>query len=316
MRHLTSITQLSKQTIIGIVKQAMSSKARPQKYRNALKDKIIATLFFEPSTRTRLSFESAALRLGARVLGFADANTTSTKKGETLEDTIRIVNGFADIIVLRHQQDGASDRAARVSTIPIINGGDGSNEHPTQALLDIFTIAEKKSKRNAQNPKPLLKTKNLENLKIAFVGDLKYGRTVHSLSQGLAHFNPTYYFISPAFLKMPGEILQKLREKKIPYEECEKWETIAKNVDILYLTRVQEERFTNKKEYQRLKSRYVLNKKTAALFNKNCLFMHPLPRITEINPEIDDDPRSIYFHEAHNGVWMRMALFLWIMKIQ
>lgn len=309
MRHLISITELSKADITKLITSAFRIKSAPNKYHTALSGTFIATLFFEPSTRSRLSFTAAAMRLGAQVFGFDDPATTSTKKGETLEDTIRIVNGYANAIVMRHPETGACKRAAAVSAIPVINAGDGSGEHPTQALLDLFTIAEQKTKA-----KKKLDVSTLQNLRIAFVGDLKYGRTVHSLSQGLAHFNPTCHFISPPSLKMPAEILQKLKERKVAYQECEKWKQIAKEIDILYLTRVQEERFADKKEYDRLKGRYVLNKKTAALFRNDCLFMHPLPRIAEINPEVDTDSRSIYFKQAHNGVWMRMAIFLTMLK--
>ncbi|HCA67398.1 MAG: aspartate carbamoyltransferase [Candidatus Jacksonbacteria bacterium RIFOXYA2_FULL_44_7] len=295
MKHILSITDFSRDELLQIIEKARDIKSSPITYCDAARGSIIATLFFEPSTRTRLSFESAALRLGANVLGFADAKTTSTKKGETLEDTIKIVNGYADYIVMRHFETGAAARAAAVSHVPIVNAGDGSGEHPTQALLDIFTIAEKIP---------------LNNLIIAFVGDLKYGRTAHSLSQGLAHFNPKFYFISPSSLRMPEEILTKLKNQGISCQELETWDEIARGVQVLYMTRVQEERFQDKAEYARLKNAYVLNKATAALFKDDCLFMHPLPRVGEINPEIDNDQRAIYFKQAHNGVWVRMALFL------
>ncbi len=299
MKHILSITDFSRDELLDLIKEARKIKASSRMYRGARKDSIVATLFFEPSTRTRLSFESAALRVGAKVIGFADAGTTSTKKGETLEDTIKIVNGYADCIVMRHQETGASARAATVSDVPIINAGDGSGEHPTQALLDIFTIAEKIS---------------LNNLTIAFVGDLKYGRTVHSLSQGLAHFNPKFYFISPPSLRMPEEILTRLKNQGVSYQELETWNDVAREAHILYMTRVQEERFQNKAEYARLKDTYLLDKTTALLFKDSCLFMHPLPRVGEINPEIDSDPRAIYFKQAHNGVWVRMAIFMRLTK--
>ncbi|MFH1713478.1 MAG: aspartate carbamoyltransferase [Candidatus Jacksonbacteria bacterium] len=321
MHHLLSINQFTKNDILNLVSQTAAIKASPQNYSDKLAGKIVATLFFEPSTRTRLSFESAALRLGAKVLGFADAGTSSTKKGETLEDTIKIVNGFANLIVMRHPKSGAAQRAAKVSSIPIINGGDGINEHPTQALLDIFTIAEEitppirragKIQDTRYKQRQAGNIQYLNNLKIAFVGDLKYGRTVHSLSQGMAHFNPTYYFISPPTLKLPDEIKQKLTEQGTKFQELETWNDIAGEVDALYMTRMQKERFDDIAEYERLKDVYVLTAETAAKFNSNCLFMHPLPRVGEIDPAVDNDPRAIYFKEAHNGVWMRMALLLLI----
>lgn len=299
MKHILSINDFSRGELLDVIEEARQIQASPSIVQDALHGRIIATLFFEPSTRTRLSFESAALRLGAKVIGFADANTTSIKKGETLEDIIRIVSGYVDAIVMRHSETGAAVRAAAVSNIPIVNAGDGSGEHPTQALLDIFTIHE---------------TRKMDGLKIAFVGDLKYGRTVHSLSQGLAHFNPKFYFVSTASLKMPEEILVKLRNQSIDYQESNTWNEIASEVDVLYMTRVQEERFSDKAEYARLKDAYVLTKTTAALFKDDCLFMHPLPRVGEINPEIDTDPRAIYFKQAHNGLWVRMALFLRLTK--
>lgn len=304
MKHILSINDFSRENLLDVIEEARQIKASPSIVQDALHGRIIATLFFEPSTRTRLSFESAALRLGAKVIGFADAATSSTKKGETLEDTIKIVNGYADAIVMRHSETGAATRAAEVSNVPIVNAGDGSGEHPTQALLDIFTIHETRN----------MKHETIKELKIAFVGDLKYGRTVHSLSQGLAHFNPKFYFVSPPSLKMPEETLVKLKNQSINYQESNTWNEIASEVDVLYMTRVQEERFSDKAEYARLKDAYVLNKKTAALFKDDCLFMHPLPRVGEINPEIDTDPRAIYFKEAHNGLWIRMALFLRLTK--
>jgi aspartate carbamoyltransferase catalytic subunit len=310
MKHLISINQFTKQDILKLIEQTEKIKALPKDYADQLAGKIIATLFFEPSTRTRLSFTSAALRLGAKVLGFADSKTSSIKKGETLEDTIRVISGFADLIVMRHPESGAAKRAAKVSQVPIINGGDGINEHPTQALLDIFTIAEQISNIKYQISKPNLKIQNLENLKIALVGDLKFGRTVHSLTQGMAHFNPTYYLISPSVLKLPDGIKQKLTQKNINFQELETWNSVAGEIDVLYMTRVQKERFDNLTEYKRLKNAYILNKQTATQFKNNCLFMHPLPRVGEINPEIDDDPRAIYFKQAHNGVWLRMALLI------
>ncbi len=304
MKHILGSADFSRDEIKNIIDEASRVKANPAQYANALNGKIIATLFFEPSTRTRLSFESAALRLGASVIGFADASTSSTKKGETLEDTIRVVNGYADCIVMRHFDAGAAARAAAVSRVPIVNAGDGSGEHPTQGLLDIFTIHETRN----------LKHETIEGLKIAFAGDLKYGRTVHSLSIMLAYFNPVYHFISPPSLRMPSQIITTLKSRGIVCYEAESWNDAAKTADVLYMTRVQEERFEDKTEYARLKDAYILNKTTAALFRGNCMFMHPLPRIAEISHEIDSDPRAIYFKQAHNGLWVRMALLMRLTK--
>ena len=310
MKHVTSITQFTKKEIIQLITSASKIKKSPKTYANTCARKLVATLFFEPSTRTRLSFTAAALRLGAQVIGFDDAKTTSTAKGETLEDTIRIVHGYADAIVMRHNELGAAKRAANVSRVPIINAGDGSGEHPTQALLDIFTIYKERSNLKSQTSKSQSKIQNLKNLSVGFVGDLKYGRTVHSLAQGLAHFHPCLYFISPPSLKMPREIIEKLRESTVEFHELTAWNSIAKQIDVLYMTRVQKERFTTMREYNQVKNCYILNKKTASLFKKDCLFMHPLPRVGEIDPALDDDPRAIYFKEAHNGLWMRMAILL------
>jgi len=304
MKHLISINQFSKKELLKLFAQTAQIKKNPQKYANKLKGKIIATLFFEPSTRTRLSFTSAALRLGSKVLGFADAKTSSTKKGESLEDTIKVVSNYADMIIMRHFEPQAAKRAAEVSQVPIINGGDGINEHPTQALLDMFTINEQRAISNGKK------------IKVALVGDLKYGRTVHSLSQGLAKFKASFYFISPKILKIPNEIKQKLTAVNIKFQELETWDDVAQKIDVLYMTRIQKERFPAKDEsdpgaeYERLKNSYLLNKKTAQNFKDTCLFMHPLPRVGEIDPALDNDPRTLYFKEAANGVWVRMALLL------
>src|SRR3989339_154170 len=296
MKHLLSITDLDKKELTSLIDFATQIKANPALYQDKLSDKIIATLFFEPSTRTRLSFESAALRVGAKLIGFADASTSSTQKGETLEDTIKIVSGLADLIVMRHPASGAAKRAAAVSKVPVINAGDGSGEHPNQAMLDIFTIKENK--------------KTLENLNIAFVGDLKNGRTVHSLSLGMAHFNPNYYFISPPSLAVPAEIKQALNLNKIKFSELTDWQKIAPQIDVLYMTRVQKERFNDVAEYESVKDAYILNANSARLFKSTCIFMHPLPRVTEISAEVDADPRAIYFDQARNGLWLRMALLI------
>lgn len=296
MKHLISISQLSRADIEHLLEKAKDIKSSPQDYSQSLTNSIIAMLFFEPSTRTRLSHESAALRLGARVLGFADAGTTSTKKGETLEDTIRVINGYADAIIIRHPEYGAAERGAAVSDIPVINAGDGSNEHPTQALLDLFTIQEK--------------FKKLDTVRITFVGDLKYGRTVHSLIKALSHFNVHISCVSPASLRLPDTF----KNNRLPYQEYETWDEVADTTDVLYITRVQEERFEDKQEYNQLKDKYILTPKEAEKFSSETIFMHPLPRVVELSPEIDTDPRAWYFKQAHNGVWMRMAILSHILS--
>src|SRR3989338_1153529 len=294
MKHCISIAQFSRQDIETLLQKAKDIKLSPQNYSLSLLNSIIAMLFFEPSTRTRLSHESAALRLGARVIGFADSNTTSAKKGETLEDTIRVINGYADAIVMRHPEPGAAQRAATASDIPIINAGDGSNEHPTQALLDLFTIQEKFG--------------TLDGLHITFVGDLKYGRTVHSLIKAFSLFHVSIACVSPSLLKLPDTI------KTTDIKEYETWDEVAQTTDVLYMTRVQEERFDDKEEYNQLKENYILTSQEAEKFSAKKIFMHPLPRVVELSPDIDSDPRAWYFKQAHNGVWMRMAILLHILS--
>ncbi len=294
MNHLISIKDFSKNALIELVEDARGIKKNPAKFSQALTGKIIAALFFEPSTRTRLSFTSASMRLGAQVLGFNDAKSTSTAKGETIEDTIKIINGYCHLIVMRHNEIDALKRAAEVSNVPVINAGNGSEEHPTQTLLDLFTIVEQGIK--------------LEDVSLCFVGDLKYGRTVHSLSYALSHFVKTLYFVSPPSLRLPSTYKTLMEKQGVRVVETDRWNEIAGSVNVLYMTRVQQERFEDQNEYERLKLSFILNKKSAALFRKNCLFMHPLPRVGEIDPEIDNDRRALYFEQAHNGVWMRMAI--------
>ncbi|KKT35678.1 MAG: Aspartate carbamoyltransferase [Parcubacteria group bacterium GW2011_GWA2_44_12] len=294
MKHLISIQDISTNEIIELIKDAGEIKKNPGGYAQTLNGKIIATLFFEPSTRTRLSFTSASLQLGAQVLGFNDAKSTSTAKGETIEDTIKIINGYCHLIVMRHSEIDALKRAAEVSSAPVINAGNGSEEHPTQTLLDLFTIVEKGI--------------NLEDVSLCFVGDLKYGRTVHSLSLALAHFVKTMYFVSPPSLRLPSNYKTLIEKQGVHLIEKDDLNEIAGFINVLYMTRVQLERFDDQNEYERLKLSFILNKKSAALFREDCLFMHPLPRIGEIDPEMDNDSRAIYFEQSRNGVWMRMAL--------
>src|SRR3989338_1312987 len=294
MKHIISIRDYSKDDLMRIIDRARSMETERHRYGKLLDGKIIGTLFFEPSTRTRLSFEAAAHRLGASVIGFADPTITSVSKGETLKDTIKILNGYADILVMRHPQAGSAAEAASVSVVPLINGGDGTNEHPTQTMVDLYSIHKNLGK--------------LDGLSIGFVGDLKFGRTVHSLSFALSLFNIKLYFISPDSLRMPGKYLKELDEKKIFYEQTDDLEKIMHQLDVLYVTRVQKERFLDPKDYEHVKGSYVINKAMIAKGKKTLKILHPLPRVDELHHELDDLPQSIYFQQAHNGIPVRMAL--------
>lgn len=263
---------------------------------DSLQGKILATLFYEPSTRTRFSFESAMLRLGGQVITAADAaGSSSAKKGESLQDTIRIVNGYADGIVLRHPNNGAAFEAAEVSRVPLINAGDGSGEHPTQALLDVYTLQKEKGK--------------VQGLCIALVGDLLYGRTVHSLIQLLALYRDIHIvLVSPAALRLPQEYKHYLEARNVSFEETENFHNALGKADAVYMTRLQKERFNSGVEYEQLKHSYILGEKELQLLKKNALIMHPLPRLDEIAPIVDSDPRAAYFRQARNGLFVRMAL--------
>ena len=263
--------------------------------RKILDGRVVATLFFEPSTRTRLSFETAANRLGARVIGFTDPKVTSSSKGETLKDTIMMVSNYADIIVMRHYLEGAARYASEVAPVPIINAGDGANQHPSQTMLDLYSIYKTQG--------------TLENLNIYLVGDLKYGRTVHSLLMAMRHFNPTFHFIAPDELKMPEEYKAYCRAQGIRYEEHTEFDedTIAE-ADILYMTRVQRERFTDLMEYERVKDVYILKNSMLAKTRPNLRILHPLPRVNEIAYDVDSNEKAYYFQQAHNGLFARQAL--------
>jgi aspartate carbamoyltransferase catalytic subunit len=291
-RDIISIRDFSKDELLYVLKIAKKMDKNP--FQNLLKGKILATLFFEPSTRTRLSFETSMNRLGGSVIGFAESGVSSVKKGETLWDTIKTVDQYADIIVQRHPIEGAARLAAESAEIPVINAGDGANQHPTQTLLDLYTIQKNKGK--------------VEGLTIGFVGDLKYGRTVHSLAVALTHFKATMYFISPEALKMPQSYLDELDEKKIKYFETESLTNVAKNIDVLYVTRIQKERFPDPMEYEKYKNVYQLDKSTLKHCKKDVKIMHPLPRVGEINPDMDETPNAIYFQQAGNGIPVRKAL--------
>ena len=291
--NLITIKGLTRQRLEYLLELGREFEARPN--RKILDGRIVATLFFEPSTRTRLSFETAAQRLGARVIGFSDPAVTSSTKGETLEDTIRMVGNYADVIVMRHYLEGAAERAVRVSPVPVVNAGDGANQHPTQTMLDLYTILQTQG--------------TLEGLNIHMVGDLKYGRTVHSLLQAMGHFNPTFTFIAPRELAMPEKYRNYCHEHGIHYVETERFdaETIA-TADILYMTRVQRERFADLDEYERVKDVYILNRDMLAYARPSMRILHPLPRVNEIATDVDDSPHAYYFQQARNGLYMRQAI--------
>ncbi len=272
------------------------------KYAHACEGKKLATCFYEPSTRTRLSFEAAMLNLGGSVLGFSDAASSSASKGESVADTIRIISCYADICAMRHPKEGAPMVAASVSGIPVINAGDGGHQHPTQTLTDLMTISTLKGRLN--------------QLTIGLCGDLKFGRTVHSLINALVRYeNVRFIFISPDELRVPDYITEMLKEKNIPYEEVTQLEEIMPGLDILYMTRVQKERFFNEEDYVRLKDFYVLDKAKLSLAPSDMLVLHPLPRVNEISVDVDDDPRAVYFKQAQYGVYVRMALILTLLGI-
>lgn len=274
----------------------------PDKYAHACARKKLATCFYEPSTRTRLSFEAAMINLGGSVLGFSEASSSSASKGESVSDTIRIISCYADICAMRHPKEGAPMVAANKSSIPVINAGDGGHQHPTQTLTDLLTIRSLKGRLN--------------NFTIGLCGDLKFGRTVHSLINALVRYdNIRFIFISPEELKVPDYITEMLREKNIPYEEVIRLEDIMSKLDLLYMTRVQKERFFNEEDYVRLKDFYILDKRKMELAKSDMLILHPLPRVNEISVEVDDDPRAAYFKQVQYGVYVRMALILTLLDI-
>ena len=266
---------------------------------NFLEGKVIASLFFEPSTRTRLSFETAINRLGAKVIGFSDATNTSQSKGETLKDTIKMVNNYVDMIVMRHPLEGSSRYASEVADVPVVNAGDGANQHPSQTLLDLYSILQTQG--------------TLEGLTINMVGDLKYGRTTHSLLQAMSHFNTKFIFTAPEELKMPKEYKQFLDSKGIEYIETTSIEEHLNDCDILYMTRVQQERFTDPMEYERVKDVYTLNAGMLSNVKQNMKILHPLPRVTEITQDVDETPYAYYFKQAENGLYVRMAIISYLL---
>ncbi len=295
-----TIAELSKDRIEYLLEMAQEFENNPN--RELLKGKVVATLFFEPSTRTQLSFQTAANRLGARVIGFSDAKTSSTSKGETLKDTILMVSNYADIIVMRHFIEGAAQYASEVSPVPIVNAGDGAHMHPSQCLLDLYSIYKTQG--------------TLENLHIYLVGDLKYGRTVHSLIMAMRHYNPIFHFIAPEELAMPQEYKLYCEKHGVSYvEHTEFNEEEISDADILYMTRVQKERFSDLMEYERVKNVYVLRNSMLANAKPNMKIMHPLPRVNEIAYDVDDNPHAYYIQQAKNGLYAREAIFAYSLGI-
>lgn len=304
MRNLIDIKDLSVEEIDQLIEKAKDIMENKEKYSEKCKNKILATLFFEPSTRTRLSFESAMLGLGGNVIGFSDAMNSSASKGETVSDTIRVVNGYSDIIAMRHPKEGAPMVASEVSRVPIINAGDGGHNHPTQTLTDLLTISKEKGR--------------LTDLTIGLCGDLKFGRTVHSLITAMARYeNIKFILISPEELKVPNYIKTEVLDKNnIKWCETQDIEEHMNKLDILYMTRVQKERFFNEADYVRLKDYYILNEEKLKNAKSDLCIMHPLPRVNEIAKEVDNDPRACYFKQAEYGRYIRMALILKLLGIE
>ena len=292
--NFVTIADLSREEIMHLIEMAQEFEKHPN--RELLKGKVVATLFFEPSTRTQLSFQTAANRLGARVIGFSDAKTSSTTKGETLKDTILMVSNYADVIAMRHYIEGAAQYASEVAPIPIVNAGDGAHEHPSQCLLDLYSIYKTQG--------------TLDNLNIYLVGDLKYGRTVHSLITAMRHFNPTFHFVAPKELAMPNEYKLYCKEHSINFQEHTAFnEKVIADADIIYMTRVQKERFSDLMEYERVKNVYILKNDMLDNVKENMKILHPLPRVNEIAYDVDDNPHAYYIQQAQNGLYAREAIF-------
>ena len=303
MRHLMSPLDFSVEELDQLLDLAGDIERHPEKYAHTCDGKKLATLFYEPSTRTRLSFEAAMMNLGGNIFGFSSAASSSAAKGESVSDTIRMISCYADICAIRHPKEGAPMVASAVSSIPVINAGDGGHQHPTQTLTDLLTIRSLKGR--------------LDHLVIGLCGDLKFGRTVHSLVRALARYEHiTFIFISPEELKIPGYIKEDVLEaQNIPYKEVERIEDVMSDLDILYMTRVQRERFFNEEDYIRLKDFYILNNKKMKLAKEDMIVMHPLPRVNEISVEVDKDPRAAYFRQVQYGVYVRMALILTLLEV-
>ncbi|MFI3326063.1 MAG: aspartate carbamoyltransferase [Clostridia bacterium] len=304
MRHLIDPLDFSVEETNAVLDLADKIVASPAKYADVCKGKILATLFYEPSTRTRLSFESAMMRLGGKCLGFAGASNSSASKGESVADTARMISGYADIVAMRHNKEGAPLVASKFASVPVVNAGDGGHQHPTQTLTDLLTIRREKG--------------TLENLTIGLCGDLKFGRTVHSLIKSLVRYKGIkFVFISPDELKMPDYIIEEiLKPNNQPYIETKSMEDVIGDLDVLYMTRVQKERFFNEEDYIRLKDSYILDMDKMKLASKDLSILHPLPRVNEISTEIDNDDRAVYFQQARNGVFVRMALIMTLLNLE
>lgn len=299
-KSLVSINDFTRDEHTRILDLAEAFEKNPTQH--ILTNYVVATLFFEPSTRTRLSFESAASRLGAKVIGFSEPGSTSVQKGESLRDTILTVSSYSDIIVMRHPREGSARFASEVASVPIINAGDGANQHPTQTLLDMYSI------RKTQG--------TLEDLNIAFVGDLKYGRTVHSLVMALCNYNTTFHLVSPQELKLPSSVKINIKEKNLKYHQYTDLQEVIPNVDILYMTRIQKERFSDPLEYEKVKNSYILKNSMLDKAKDNFKIMHPLPRVNEINVDVDSNPKAYYFTQALNGVYVRQAILTSILGVK
>ncbi|MDZ7740306.1 MAG: aspartate carbamoyltransferase [Bacteroidota bacterium] len=299
-KSLVSIGDYTLEERLKILDMAEEFEKNP--VQEILKDYVVATLFFEPSTRTRLSFESAASRLSAKIVGFTDAASSSVKKGESLKDTILTVSNYSDIIVMRHPREGSARYASEVSPVPIINAGDGANQHPTQTMLDLYSI------RKTQG--------SLDNLEVAFVGDLKYGRTVHSLVIALCDYNTTFHLVSPVELKLPSYVKQHIKDRNLAYHQYTELEDALPKADVLYMTRIQKERFSDPIEYERVKNSYILKNKMLDATKDNLKVLHPLPRVNEIDVDVDSNPKAYYFQQALNGVFVRQALLTSILGVK
>ena len=303
MKHIISPTDLTVSELNELLELSEEIITAPKKFTDVCRGKKLATLFYEPSTRTRLSFEAAMLNLGGSILGFSSADSSSASKGESVADTIRVISSYADICAIRHPKEGAPLVASNFSSIPVINAGDGGHNHPTQTFTDLLTIKNLKGRLN--------------NLIVGFCGDLKFGRTVHSLIHALARYeNIKFMLISPEELRIPNYIREELIAGNIPFEEIRCLDDTIADLDILYMTRVQRERFFNEEDYIRLKDIYILDNKKMSKANKDMLVLHPLPRVNEISPEVDDDPRAVYFKQAEFGVYVRMALIMKLLEVE
>ncbi len=291
-KSLVSIDDYTKEEILEVLARAAEFEKEPNC--NLLKNKVVASLFFEPSTRTRLSFETAINRMGGKIVGFTDASSSSVTKGETLKDTTKMVSNYCDLIVMRHPIEGSARYASEVSDVPIINAGDGANQHPTQTMLDLYSIYKTQG--------------TLQDLNIFMVGDLKYGRTVHSLLMAMSHFNPTFHFIAPDELKIPLQYKIFMDKNKISYQEHSEFNEIINKADILYMTRVQRERFADPLEYEKVKNVYILKNEMLENTKENLRILHPLPRVNEISVDVDSNPKAYYFEQALNGVYARQAI--------